>query len=157
MNSLTGKMNSVLNGIGGGGNTTGGGGDNPPTPITSEIGDIKPSTSGEVEILDTTTKVVDDSGDEVWIPEGFGIDEESGTDVDDGIVKTDGTSEFVWVPVNNISEIANQANGKDGNGRQNYKGKLYDFSTSGATEKSSYGEPDIVFGSNGTKNGKKLI
>ncbi len=155
MNSLTDKMNSVLNGIGGGG--TPGGDDNPPDS-TPEIGDIKPSISGEVDILDTTTKVVDDSGDEVWIPGGFGIDEESGTDVDDGIVITDGTSEFVWVPVNNISEIAKQTSGTDGNGRQNYQGKLYDFSTSGATEKSSYGqgttsyrEPDIVTGnSSGT-------
>ena len=65
-----------------------------------EIGDIKPSTPEEVDIFDNTTKVIDDSGDEVWIPGGFGLDEESATDADDGIVITDEKeNEFVWIPV----------------------------------------------------------
>ena len=72
----------------------------PPGPSTPEIGDIKPSTAGEVDILDDTTKFVDDSGDEVWIPGGFGLDEETATDADDGIVITDVKgNEFVWIPV----------------------------------------------------------
>ena len=72
----------------------------PPGPSTPEIGDIKPSTAGEVDILDDTTKFVDDSGDEVWIPGGFGLDEETATDADDGIVITDAKgNEFVWIPV----------------------------------------------------------
>ena len=65
-----------------------------------EIGDIKPSTPEEVDIFDNTTKVIDDSGDEVWIPGGFGLDEETATDADDGIVITDAKgNEFVWIPV----------------------------------------------------------
>ena len=67
-----------------------------------EIGDIKPGTSEEVEIFDNTTKVVDDNGDEVWIPGGFGVDEESATDDEEGIVITDKKgNEFVWIPVKN--------------------------------------------------------
>ena len=86
------------------------------------------------------------------VNDGFVIYE--GTEeVNDGNVSTAKTSrnQFVWIPVEDISQIANQTNGTDGKGRQNYQGKLYDFSTSGATEKSSYGqgtesyrEPDIV-------------
>ena len=65
-----------------------------------EIGDIKPSTPEEVDIFDNTTKVIDESGDEVWIPGGFGLDEETATDADDGIVITDAKgNEFVWIPV----------------------------------------------------------
>ena len=79
--------------------------------------------------------------------------------VNDGNVTTAKTkrNQFVWIPVSDISQIANQTSGTDGNGRQNYQGKLYDFSTTGATEMSNYGqgttsyrEPDIVTGSNGT-------
>mgnify|MGYP001723304872 CR=1 FL=1 len=86
------------------------------------------------------------------VNDGFVIYE--GTEeVNDGNVSTAKTSrnQFVWIPVEDISQIANQTSGTDGNNRQNYQGKLYDFSTSGATEKSSYGqgtesyrEPDIV-------------
>ena len=78
--------------------------------------------------------------------------------VNDGNVTTAKTTrnQFVWIPVSDISQIANQTSGTDANGRQNYQGKLYDFSTTGATEMSNYGqgttsyrEPDIVTGSNG--------
>ena len=93
------------------------------------------------------------------VNEGFVIYE--GTDaVNDGNVSTAKTSrnQFVWIPVENIDQIANQTSGIDGKGRQNYQGKLYNFSTSGATEMSNYGqgttdyrEPDIVTGnSSGT-------
>ena len=65
-------------------------------------------------------------------------------------------NQFVWVPVNDISDIANLTSGYDTAGRLNYQGKLYDFSSSGATEMSSYGqgteryrEPDILTGSDG--------
>ena len=92
------------------------------------------------------------------VNDGFVIYE--GTDVvNDGNVPTAKTSrnQFVWIPVDDISQIANQTSGTDANGRQNYQGKLYGFSTTGATEMSNYGqgttsyrEPDIVTGSNGT-------
>ena len=89
---------------------------------------------------------------ETSVNDGFVIYEGTGA-VNDGNVSTAKTSrnQFVWIPVNNISQIANQTSGTDANGRQNYQGKLYDFSTAGATEKSNYGqsttsyrEPDVV-------------
>ena len=60
-------------------------------------------------------------------------------------------NQYVWVPVEDISSIAKTTSGYDTEGRLNYQGKLYDFSSSGATEMSRYGqgtnsdrEPDIV-------------
>ena len=88
------------------------------------------------------------------VNDGFVIYE--GTDVvNDSNVPTAKTSrnQFVWIPVDDISQIANQTSGTDANSRQNYQGKLYDFSDTGATEMSNYGqgttryrEPDIVTG-----------
>ena len=46
-----------------------------------------------------TTPITDDSGDTLYIPGGFMIAEDSATEIDDGVVITDRTSEFVWVPV----------------------------------------------------------
>ena len=152
MNSLTDKMNSVLNGIGGGGEN------------------IDPETGWN---LDKVTKV--ESEDNIVVPvpigytassatgensvnDGFVIYEET-EPVNDSNVATAKTSrnQFVWIPVDDISQIANQTSGVDANGRQNYQGKLYSFSTTGATERTNYGqgttssrEPDIVTGSDGT-------
>ena len=82
----------------------------PPEPSEPEIGDIKPSTPEEVDIFDNTTKVIDDSGDEVWIPGGFGLDEETATDADDGIVITDAKgNEFVWIPVPDYTTMYTEA------------------------------------------------
>ena len=102
------------------------------------------------------------------IPEGFrpmdtdtsswgdGTSAPSAEDLGNGLVITDAPegevgNEFVWIPVANISEIANATSGTDTNGNQNYQGKLYDFTSTGATEKTNYGqgtesyrEPDIV-------------
>ena len=62
-----------------------------------------PSTVEEAkesgEIFEETTEIKDDSGDSVWIPGGFGVAEDSSTDADGGVVITDGTNEFVWIPV----------------------------------------------------------
>ena len=90
---------------------------------------------------------------------GFVIYE--GTDaVIDSNVDTAKTTrnQFVWVPADDISKMAKVTSGIDSNGRTNYQAKLYDFSTSGATEMTSYGqgttsyrEPDVVTGnSSGT-------
>ena len=51
------------------------------------------------EALSETTQIEDASGDNMWIPGGFGIASDSATDIDDGVVITDGTNEFVWIPV----------------------------------------------------------
>ena len=64
-----------------------------PTPI-EEI------TKGE--IFEETTKVEDATDDIFYVPGGFGIDEESPDEIDDGIVisNADDTKQFVWIPVN---------------------------------------------------------
>ena len=81
--------------------------------------------------------------------------EEEVTDSNVASAKTS-RNQFVWVPVEDISDIANLTSGYDTAGRLNYQGKLYDFSSSGATEMSSYGqgteryrEPDILTGNDG--------
>ena len=100
-----------------------------------------------------------DATGETSVNEGFVIYERT-EEVNDGNVDTAKTTrnQFVWIPVPDISQIANQTSGIDGNGRQNYQGKLYSFSSTGAKEMTSYGqgttsyrEPDIVTGnSSGT-------
>ena len=77
------------------------------TTPKSEIGEAKESG----EKFENTTKLTDDSGDEVWIPGGFGVDEDSATDADDGIVITDGTNEFVWIPVLDYTTMYQEAPG----------------------------------------------
>ena len=119
------------------------------------------------------TPVQSSDGKTVPVPIGYTASSASGeTSVNEGFVIYEGTgavnnsnvssaktsrNQFVWIPVDDISQIANQTSGIDANGRQNYQGKLYNFSTSGATERSNYGqgttsyrEPDVVTGSRGT-------
>ena len=94
---------------------------------------------------------------------GDGTSAPSADDLGNGLVITDAPegevgNEFVWIPVSSISEIANATSGTDSNGNQNYQGKLYDFpSAYESTEKTNYGqtttsyrEPAVVTGSNGT-------
>ena len=76
--------------------------------------------------------------------------EEEVTDSNVATAKTR-RNQFVWVPVEDINDIAKLTSGYDTAGRLNYQGKLYNFSSSGATEMSGYGqgttthrEPDIV-------------
>ena len=52
-----------------------------------------------------TETIKDDNGKEVTIPKDFGVAEDSNTVVDEGIVITDGTNEFVWVPVDDPSTM----------------------------------------------------
>ena len=69
----------------------------PPTPPEEpeEIGEIT-----REEMFEKTTEIKDDEGNSVWIPKDFGIDEDSATNQDEGIVITDEIgNEFVWVPV----------------------------------------------------------
>ena len=101
--------------------------------------------------------VASDATGEHSVNDGFVI-YEGDTEVNDGNVADAKTSrnQFAWIPVEDINQIANAAQngGTDGNGRTNYQGKLYDFRSTGATEKTSYGqgttsyrEPDVVTGS----------
>ena len=84
--------------------------------------------------------------------------EEEVTDSNVASAKTS-RNQFVWVPVDDIKDIANLTSGYDTAGRLNYQGQLYNFSSSGATEMTSYGqgtnnyrEPDIVDDDNVTAN-----
>ena len=65
---------------------------------------------------------------------------EDGPEVSKGLVISDGTSEFVWIPVPSINAFARVTNGTDANGNTNYQGVLYDFSGTTATEMTSYGQ-----------------
>ena len=71
-------------------------------PPPSTVVDAKPDSGEEVYIYEETTQIIDASGDRMWIPGGFGIASDSATDIDDGVVITDGTNEFVWIPVSDI-------------------------------------------------------
>ena len=144
--------------------------------ILAEDSEITPPTPTLPEGWDGTkvTPVQSSDGKTVPVPIGYTASSATGENsVNDGFVIYEGTgvvndsnvgsaktsrNQFVWIPVDDISQIANQTSGTDGNGRQNYQGKLYNFSTSGATEMSNYGqgttsnrEPDVVTGnSSGT-------
>jgi len=96
-------------------------------------------------ILSTTenTEVWDAEGEKLVIPAGFKVvvDESYSAYVKNGIVIEDeNNNQFVWIPVETISEMAKETSGTDANGRKNYEGVLYDFTSTGATEKSSYGQ-----------------
>ena len=84
----------------------------PPEPGTPEIGDIKPGEGEPVDIFENTTEVKDDLGNTVWIPGEFGIAEDSGTKVEEGIVIEDSSgNQFVWIPTGtyNVSTSINSA------------------------------------------------
>ena len=139
--------------------------------VTDIAGNTKEATTTATTKAEWDTSKVtatpSTDGKTVPVPIGYTASSASGeTSVNDGFVIYEGTGEvndgnvdgakttrnqFVWIPVDDISQIANQTSGTDANGRQNYQGKLYDFSTTGATEMNSYGqgttsyrEPDIV-------------
>ncbi len=92
------------------------------------------------KIYNDTTELIDKNGKTFYIPGGFKIHSDTTDDVNTGIVITDGTSEFVWIPVDNITSMAKTTSGTDANGNINYQGKLYDFSASGYTEMTNYGQ-----------------
>ena len=95
----------------------------------------------------------DKNGDTAYIPKGFQVSEKKGeTLIDEGLViKDEEGNQFVWIPVDNIEDMAKLTSGIDENGNQNYEGKPYDFIYTRASEKINYGqgteeyrEPDIV-------------
>ena len=101
LNSLMEQFNEIMSGEGG---------ETPEEPEKPEEPGtpIEEVTKGEIQ--DDTTKVeapIDSDGtnpDEtgtIYIPGGFGIDEESPNDINDGIVisNVDDTKQFVWIPV----------------------------------------------------------
>ena len=72
--------------------------------IDSSLGGETATTVAEAKggmRYNNTTPITDDSGDTMYIPGGFKVAEDSATDIDNGVVITDGINEFVWVPVDN--------------------------------------------------------
>lgn len=62
-----------------------------------------PTTVAEAKIVkiyfDTNTKLKDDYNNDVWIPKGFKVPEDSGTKVEEGVVIEDYEgNQFVWIP-----------------------------------------------------------
>ena len=152
MNALLNELDEIIAGNGGGG-TTPGGDDEVEMPEGWNPEKVQAVKSGDNIIVPVPIGYTASSATgENRVNDGFVIYEET-EPVNDSNVDTAKTSrnQFVWIPVDDISQIANQTSGEDDNGRQNYQGKLYDFSTSGATEMNDYGqetkhfrEPDIV-------------
>ena len=61
---------------------------------------------------------------------GDGTSAPSEQSVKNGLVITDGTNEFVWIPVENIDEMAREIDGtNDNNGNKKYRGVLYKFNS----------------------------
>ena len=97
-----------------------------------------------------------DGTNSATIPAGFTVSATENT-ISTGLVVTapDG-SEFVWVPAS-VDSMATRTSGQDENHRDNYQGKLYEFSGTGdstsSTEKTTwvpgktnYREPSLVTG-----------
>ena len=101
LNSLMEQFNEIMSGEGG--ETP----EEPEEPVEPGT-PIEEITKGEIQ--EETTKVeapIDSDGDApsetgtIYIPGGFGIDEESPNDINDGIVisNSNDTKQFVWIPV----------------------------------------------------------
>ena len=114
-------------------------------------------------IAEKNEEYEDENGDEATIPKGFEILPEAPTIEDGLVIQDEKGNQFVWVPAE-VSEMANMTSGTDANGNQNYQGKLYNFTSTGATEKTSYGqdttsyrEPDTVSNYDNNSDYLKII
>ena len=133
--------------------------------ITTPTGEITIDNAKDESMLEkkenSTVKVSDGT---FTLPGGFKVAQDSGETVEEGIVIVDANgNEFVWVPAE-VSEMANMTSGTDANGNQNYQGKLYNFTSTGATEMTSYGqdttsnrEPDTVSNYDNNSDYLKII
>ena len=85
-------------------NAMAGKGETPETPSNPDDATNPLAEYKKDEMLDKKENTEVTIGDDtVWIPAGFKVHEESANVVDEGIVITDGTNEFVWVPVSDES------------------------------------------------------
>ena len=79
----------------------------------NNLGEANPGTTVEEAMnaeninkyFKKTTTIKDSTNKDVTIPGGFKIHPDSSTSVNEGIVITDGTNEFVWVPVDDPSTM----------------------------------------------------
>lgn len=83
-----------------------------PEPTPPEEDTIEDIKGGEK--LENTMQIKDNLGNIVWIPGEFGVAEDSGVNVEDGIVIEDETgNQFVWVPVGEYKvTVAKESSGK---------------------------------------------
>ena len=139
-------INGILDGAG-----VGGGG-NPPEELK------KVSELIGKEAFTDTTKIKDDSGDTLYVPGNFGIASDSATDIDGGVVITDGTNEFVWIPVSDadlaemystidLDSASDTALAKSTLNEEATTTKIYSKirgETGGAPGSTSLREPDIL-------------
>ena len=73
----------------------------------------------------TTTTIPDSLGNDVVIPGGFKIADDSGKNVEEGIViEDDSGNQFVWIPVSNIDGDNNESNGITGTAIKTSKGNV---------------------------------
>jgi len=143
-------LDSYLNFLNNGGLGQGSGSVTPPQEeVDYRVGE---TTVSEVKNVNSTINGQAYSSTNPIIPAGFMAKNTATSkwnegnlaeEVKKGLVITDGTNEFVWIPVAEISEMANlvsTTDNKDANGRINYQGKLYNFTSTGATELTNYGQ-----------------
>ena len=95
VSNLTGYIDGLINGIEGGSGGSGTGDE------VQKISDVKTPSGEDVNpFTDPVTDLEDDFGNIVKVPAGFGIAEDSGTKVEEGIVIEDADgNQFVWIPV----------------------------------------------------------
>ncbi len=82
--------------------------------------------------IDTITAIWDKENLAANVKNGLVISDEAG-------------NEFVWIPVEEITEMVKETSGVDANQRTNYESVLYDFTSTSATEKSDYGQDTTTF------------
>ena len=107
--------------------------------MTGNLGKVKDNKNKVIE--GRKVKLQDDNGETIVVPVGFKIKEDSPTEVKKGIVVVaPDNSEFVWVPVKDVSKMY----GTNAEGKK--LGKLYNFTASGHTvmTDNSYREPDYL-------------
>lgn len=88
----------------------------PPNADDDGIDKVQDIIGGE--IYNDTTEVEDINGIRLAIPGGFGVAKTSALDINYGIVISDGKNEFVWVPVNDISDMYIEEDGTNLNGSE---------------------------------------
>ena len=93
---------------------------------TGNLGKVKDNKNKVIE--GRKAKLQDDNGETIVVPVGFKIKEDSPTEVKKGIVVVaPDNSEFVWIPVKDISKMY----GTNAEGKK--LGKLYNFTSGGYT------------------------
>ena len=91
----------------------------------------------KVDFVKEKTKVEFSDGN-VIIPEGFKIADVPASKVQNGVVIEDKDgNQFVWVPVDTLSNMAVPTSGTDANRNTNYRGVLYNWNTD-ATGNTAY-------------------